>query len=67
MRSPSLRLNKAASTAGTAARTLPLCGFVTYDAADRRSGRCSQKAAATYDVTRDAAYDGTSGGASVLL
>jgi hypothetical protein len=39
---------------------------VTYDAADRRSGRCSQNAAAAEDVTRDATYDGTSGGAFVL-
>jgi len=39
---------------------------VTYDAADRRSGRCSQNATAADNVTRDATYYGTGGGAFVL-
>jgi hypothetical protein len=39
---------------------------VTYDAADRRSGGCSQKAAAEH-IASDATYDGTSGGAFFLM
>jgi hypothetical protein len=40
--------------------------LVTDNAADRRTGGCSQKAAAE-DVTRDATYNRASGGAFLLM
>jgi hypothetical protein len=51
-RRPEGEAGKDASIAGiTASMLLRLGDLVTYDAADRRSGRCSQNAAA--DVTHD--------------
>jgi len=57
--------DKARQSPIAASLLLRLGDLVTYDAADRRSGRCSQNAAA-HDVTRNATYDSTSGGAFLL-
>jgi hypothetical protein len=48
-----------------ASGSLRFADLVTDDAANRRAGGCSENPAAD-DVTRNAAYDGAGGGASVL-
>jgi hypothetical protein len=67
-RGPNAKSRDKARQPRIAASTLSRLGnLVTYDAPDRRSGRCSQKASAAEDVTRDAAYDGTRGRAFLLM